>query len=75
MLIDRGIRIVASYVLLCHVHALTALKNLVHDMRHLVVVVVVAAVAALYIKLRQEVVLVEVHHFLEDFSFIDLFDH
>jgi hypothetical protein len=72
MLIYRGICIVASNVLLCHVHALTVLKNFVHDMRHLVVV---AAVAGLYIKLRQEVVLVEVHHFLEDFSFIDLFDH
>jgi hypothetical protein len=64
MLVYRCI-IIAPYMLLGHIQAHTVLQSLIHHMSHMIV--------SLNIKLMQEIVLVEIHHFLEYLSLIHLF--
>ena len=54
VLIDGSI--IATDMLLGHVHALAVLKYFIHDMCHMIV--------PFDIELMQEIVLVEIHHFL-----------
>jgi len=50
-------------LLLCHIHILAVLHSLYHSLIQMV---------SFNIELMQEVILVEIHHFLQDFSLVKL---